>query len=269
MTSTSSESSDQINSESSDDDADRVPLRSPRLRNRSIGSPMADSYRLHRKRKRASNQANNSTSKKKRRINEQDNVGTGLNFDKAINYLIANNANSDELKEENERLKRQISQSQNQHKEMMRKQKIQKDEIQELRAKLSTERAKWNQRMSALQTKHSKEKSKWSKQMEALQRRRDVLRSNLDIYEGKSEQINAMSIKELNAFESKLQGTMQSVQTAKEKLFECIVCQDSPRNVIFVGCGHCVLCEQCERQMNDKKCPRCEAPYTAIHKCVL
>merc|ERR1712129_250582 len=70
-----------------------------------------------------------------------------------------------------------------------------------------------------LMQKQSKSMMK-TKQLRAtrdkLQKERDELKAKVDLYEGKSERINAMDMSELNALEFTLQGTLQNVQSAKE-----------------------------------------------------
>lgn len=44
---------------------------------------------------------------------------------------------------------------------------------------------------------------------------------------------------------------------------ECIVCQDRGKAVCFVdGCGHVVLCAECENGLESKVCPVCSTAYT-------
>ena len=251
------------------DKSDPVVLAPPKIEHSHI---LLNTRSYCRKRKRPSNQANNNHSKKKRKFEELDNGGTGLNFDKAMNFLIANNKRGNELRKENEELKQQLLVRTAEIKTLKRKHVRVKAELNENILKLQTMHRNLLKRKKDQDTeidKLKKEKVGWNEQMETLQRKRDELRSNLNLYEGNSEQINVMNMRELNALEAKLQGTMQSVQTAKEKLFECVICKENQRSIVFVGCGHCVLCDYCEGQMTDKRCPRCKAPYFEIHTVVL
>jgi hypothetical protein len=48
----------------------------------------------------------------------------------------------------------------------------------------------------------------------------------------------------------------------KQRLFECVVCMDRHRQIVFGNCGHCNVCNDCYLTMlgNVKVCPMCRVP---------
>ncbi len=41
----------------------------------------------------------------------------------------------------------------------------------------------------------------------------------------------------------------------------CVVCQDAPKTIVLVPCGHICLCEVCERGLPRRHCPICNIRY--------
>lgn len=62
---------------------------------------------------------------------------------------------------------------------------------------------------------------------------------------------------------TKAQSPTPSLDPA-ESADECVICSDSPREVVFNPCGHAVCCEQCGSRV--KKCLLCRAPVSSRAK---
>lgn len=45
----------------------------------------------------------------------------------------------------------------------------------------------------------------------------------------------------------------------------CVVCVDRKR-IVAPQCGHLVLCAQCTRGLNPKKCPTCRVEITGVQR---
>merc|ERR1712003_45486 len=111
-----------------------------------------------------------------------------------------------------------------------------KKEIHELKAKHSKEKVELNKQINVFKQQNEVWKKKYTK----MEKERNELRSNLSLYEGTSKKMNAMNMKQLGAMETRLLKSWQNVRDCKERLFECWVCKENQRNIIFVGCGHCL-----------------------------
>jgi hypothetical protein len=51
-------------------------------------------------------------------------------------------------------------------------------------------------------------------------------------------------------------------ETEKKRLFDCIICMEQHRQIVFGNCGHCNVCNDCYLTMlgNPKVCPMCREP---------
>ena len=184
-----------------------------------------------------------------------------------------------DFRKEREKLKKEAVQHQRERRNMETQHMKHEAEIAKLRNELNQVRTQ-NNELNQKNQKYSRKNKKLKKEMEELlgannnlKQARDQLHGELDSYKGLSDEgvfVDSMNMKQLNKLEAKLisrhQEAMQSVGSAKEKLYECIACKDNPRNILFVGCGHCVICDECEAKLEHKKCSRCDAHYNAIQK---
>lgn len=125
--------------------------------------------------------------------------------------------------------------------------------------------------ISKLKQKYEKKKSEfaeeiatWEEHYYSLEAQWDELKEKINFYEGKSEKFNTMSIAQLNALKRTLQNTINEIEIAKEKKDECVICMGNQCNIAFIGCGHCVLCDACEKGLVAKVCPQCQLPYSNI-----
>eukprot|EP01084_Bolivina_argentea_P177457 306867_1 len=96
------------------------------------------------------------------------------------------------------------------------------------------------------------------------------LNRELEFLNGNSRKYDTLEIKELNELELKLHKAMNKIQKTRVRLiehkFNCIVCLDKPKNILIEGCNHVVLCDHCEKKLNAKVCPMCQAPYRCVKK---
>ena len=181
----------------------------------------------------------------------------GSAFAYGLNLLIQNNESMTEqlTKQENDNsfLNAQISLKAKQAQEF-------KEEIAEIHEKHKNEAAEYKGKVNRCRELIED----WKKLHGDLEKERDELRQKVNLYEGKSETMNTMSKKQLNALKRTLQETIFGIETAKEQLDECIVCKENEKNVVFVGCGHCVLCKKCADALPNKVCPQCHLEYSDV-----
>ena len=76
-------------------------------------------------------------------------------------------------------------------------------------------------------------------EMEELEERLSILQSNLQSYQNKARTTN---------------------KCTKEEV--CCICLNNPSNVIFTDCGHICICEQCNKNIIELKCPLCRTLIT-------
>ena len=63
--------------------------------------------------------------------------------------------------------------------------------------------------------------------------------------------------RELEAYQNKARTTTTCI---KEEI--CCICLSSPSKVIFPDCGHLCICENCNNELKELKCPMCRAVAT-------
>ena len=49
----------------------------------------------------------------------------------------------------------------------------------------------------------------------------------------------------------------------------CVVCQNAPKVVALVPCGHVCMCEVCETQLAERCCPICNKSYSQTMKVIM
>eukprot|EP00483_Globobulimina_turgida_P011141 UN11162 len=80
--------------------------------------------------------------------------------------------------------------------------------------------------------------------------------------------LDVLDLEALTVLEKNLLNGLIEVQENKERLIEnkylCIICCKHERNISFSSCNHVVLCTQCERKVESKKCPICQQPYFSV-----
>ena len=58
---------------------------------------------------------------------------------------------------------------------------------------------------------------------------------------------------------------LQKIKDIKAQRYQnevyCVYCGKKEKNVVIAGCNHMDLCQQCESQQKEKKCPRCGKEY--------
>ena len=82
--------------------------------------------------------------------------------------------------------------------------------------------------------------------------------------------VNKKNIKILNEEDLRLLhiGTPMTVEDLEIRgiqiydVSECVVCLTDPTSIIFMPCGHCAVCENCNMHIK-KKCPLCRRDVTA------
>merc|ERR1712228_305513 len=102
----------------------------------------------------------------------------------------------------------------------------------------------------------------------------EILLTHLIDKECKSERINAMSLNELSSLKNLLKDKIKLIENAEQSLMDntlnCIACMDNKKNISFSdGCYHVALCDECEKVMERKCCPICNAPYSKVKKLAL
>merc|ERR1712228_82748 len=102
----------------------------------------------------------------------------------------------------------------------------------------------------------------------------EILLTHLIDKECKSERINAMSLNELSSLKNLLKDKIKMIENAEQSLMDntlnCIACMDNKKNISFSdGCDHVALCDECEKIMERKCCPICNAPYSKVKKLAL
>ena len=93
--------------------------------------------------------------------------------------------------------------------------------------------------------------------------------------------IDKLNEEELNEFETKFQEKYQNLQVeyqngmkmikeTRERLMDdklrCIICLNNQKNIVIKGCNHFDICDKCENDLPQKKCPRCQAPFKSVIK---
>merc|ERR1711971_892086 len=112
--------------------------------------------------------------------------------------------------------------------------------------------------LQVLQIESRKEVTHWKNRYNLEKREKLELQKSVSLYDGTSDEYGTMSVSELNALKHTLYETIGQIETAKEIKDECVICKDKSSNIAIIGCGHCVMCEQCEQRLEVKACPRCQ-----------
>lgn len=90
---------------------------------------------------------------------------------------------------------------------------------------------------------------------------------DMAFYNGTSHKYYTLDVKQCNDIELKLQRAMNKIRDRKDRLMNnklnCIICYERAKCIAFDGCQHIAVCQECEKEMNDKKCPVCRKPYDA------
>lgn len=75
---------------------------------------------------------------------------------------------------------------------------------------------------------------------------------------------------DLNIAQDRVYNLENRAKTAEQKIADiippetiCCICMDSPREMVYINCGHLCACIKCERRIDDK-CPICRVSSPAI-----
>jgi len=249
----------------------------------SSNSPVKSAHPLHRKKRRnAVNNSEQTHSSKKRRINPSENNNNHNNADDNRNTVT--DLTEIELNEDPFYVPPAVSDSVDSFEE-----KINYRTMECAMSEMKGLQSLYNQNKGQLAILKSKNKNvkdnfgkmkqerdtlrddmdKMTEDMRTLRNKEISLSQKLSLYNGQSEAINALSVKQLNGLEQTFMSTMKRLRESRNNLLElerlCVACKDRPKNVLFVdGCDHIALCVECEQQMTTKKCPiqDCQMPYS-------
>merc|ERR1712154_104076 len=101
-----------------------------------------------------------------------------------------------------------------------------------------------------------------------LKQSNNDLQKRLDILEVRRERVNRMDHRELKALKQTMQDKIRLIEEAENRLFDnkckCIACIANDKCVLFDGCDHIALCQECEDKMEIKHCPICRTEYSNI-----
>lgn len=136
----------------------------------------------------------------------------------------------------------------------------QKNKIQELEMayyKLQNENNQWMLQFKEMEIKQKN-----------LEEANNALNKKLESLRDYTQNIDVLSVDELDALRVKLKDKLDHIDNAKEVLLEieteCIICMDNAKNIVINGCNHCVICDRCETNLQPKICPLCRNPYESI-----
>jgi hypothetical protein len=125
------------------------------------------------------------------------------------------------------------------------------------------------------------------------------LQKKLDLYKAKSDQLKELSIQECDILERELNASIQRIRDYKVSLYTylglkfdnihaffnvqdqlnkramqestnangalnnlCIICQQEPKQVVFLPCRHLCMCQLCSQAMPRNLCPVCRGTVT-------
>jgi len=68
------------------------------------------------------------------------------------------------------------------------------------------------------------------------------------------------SLQELLAYERQVKNVLERIENAKQHLEEeklCVICRESPKEVLFMPCRHLCVCKDCGHRAELERCPLC------------
>merc|ERR1712096_397438 len=81
---------------------------------------------------------------------------------------------------------------------------------------------------------------------------------------------NRLSLTQINVIKEGLGKATAKLKTARarklERKYNCVVCLETPKNMLIMGCNHVALCQGCEAKLETKVCPLCQKAYKKVLK---
>eukprot|EP01084_Bolivina_argentea_P084299 152489_1 len=106
------------------------------------------------------------------------------------------------------------------------------------------------------------------KKNEELNDKNEELKGKINLFNGKSDRINVLSIEELNKLKSELENGIKVIEQAKDTKIthktKCIWCLENDKNVLIDPCKCVALCKQCYEKLEKlgkKICPKCQRKF--------
>eukprot|EP01083_Nonionella_stella_P146969 462973_1 len=107
-----------------------------------------------------------------------------------------------------------------------------------------------------------------TKETDELKLQNEELDKRLCLYQGISEEVDTLNLKQLVMLESRLQHGIKIIKEAKDRLLEnqllCMVCLKHQKSIVIQDCGHFDLCSHCVQNLPSKKCPRCQNSFQNV-----
>lgn len=99
-------------------------------------------------------------------------------------------------------------------------------------------------------------------------------KENTDLRKSKEESIgyrltrvHELNDQEFAALRTDVKKGLETIQTEEDNRSRCVVCLNKKPNICFIdGCDHLVICDQCEKGLAVKACPRCTTPYNRFKR---
>jgi len=100
--------------------------------------------------------------------------------------------------------------------------------------------------------------------LSAVMKERDDLKAELSkiqpFYNEDDSFYARKSLQELQALERQVKHVLVKIETAKQRLEEeklCVICRESPKEVLFMPCRHLCVCKDCGYREELERCPLC------------
>eukprot|EP01084_Bolivina_argentea_P155152 270401_1 len=107
-------------------------------------------------------------------------------------------------------------------------------------------------------------------EIESLKNENVKLKKEIKKLNCSEKEICKLNLQELNELETKLKNGLNVIYEVKEKLYKsrfyCILCEKNQKNVLINQCNHFVLCSECEKKLEPRKCPICRVRFTQTTK---
>lgn len=100
--------------------------------------------------------------------------------------------------------------------------------------------------------------------LSAVMKERDDLKAELSkiqpFYSEDDSFFAQKSLQELQSYERQVKHVLEKIENAKQHLEEeklCVICRESPKEVLFLPCRHLCVCKDCGHREELERCPLC------------
>jgi len=70
-------------------------------------------------------------------------------------------------------------------------------------------------------------------------------------------QVQQQSLPYLEDIQQTISKAKKDFMNEHQILFDCVICQDAPKSMAFIPCGHFCVCEKCSQEISH--CPVCRS----------